>query len=151
MVPTCRKTVEISQLQHTVIDVPVVQVVQVHFPVVTQRPFPWSSLSGRPLRFAVAVRTGWSMSMLCRLSCFPGAVVQETVEISQLRCGGVGLMGIFLGPGGSCPQGYGPLHYELQGSRMDRHARFFNHPYHHHHHHHTRLDQVAQFLLVNCF
>ena len=49
------------------------------------------------------------MSLLCRLSCFPGAVVQETVEISQLLLlrnrwlpvvlaalrGGVGLKGIF--------------------------------------------------------
>ena len=33
MVPPCRKTIEISQLQYTVIDVPVVQVEQVHFPV----------------------------------------------------------------------------------------------------------------------
>ena len=31
-------TVEISQLQYTVAEVPVVQVEQVHFPVVTQRP-----------------------------------------------------------------------------------------------------------------
>ena len=34
--------------------------------------------------FAVAVRAGWSMSLLCRSSWFPGAVVKETAEISQL-------------------------------------------------------------------
>ena len=39
MVPPCRKTIEISQLQYTVIDV-----VQVHFPVVAQRQSPWSKL-----------------------------------------------------------------------------------------------------------
>ena len=35
------------------------------------------------------------MSLLCRSSCFPGAFVKETVEISQLLRGGVGLMGGF--------------------------------------------------------
>ena len=85
----------ISQLLHIVVDALVVQVEQVHFPVVTQRPFPWSSLSSRPLRFAVAVRVGWSLSQLCGLSCCLGAVVQETVEILQLPCCGVGLTGIF--------------------------------------------------------
>ena len=39
MVPPCRKTIEISQLQYTVIDV-----VQVHFTVVAQRQSPWSKL-----------------------------------------------------------------------------------------------------------
>ena len=109
MVQTVQQTTDISQLLNTVADVPVVQVEQVHFPVVTQRPFPWSSLSGRPLRFAVAVRVGWSTSLLCRLSCFPGAVVQETVALWWSW-----VDGIFLGPctqvqgRGSCPQGHGP-------------------------------------------
>ena len=70
MVPPCRKTIEISQLQYSVIDVPVMQVEQVHFHVVTQRPIPWTSLSGRPLRFAIAVRAGWSMFLLCGSSKF---------------------------------------------------------------------------------
>ena len=64
------------------------------------------------------------MSLLCRLSCFPGAVVRETVEISQLlllrnRClpvvlaalrGGVGLTGSFLGPAHQVQdrEGHGP-------------------------------------------
>ena len=77
--------------------------------------------------FAVAVRVGWSMSLLRRSCWIPGAVVKETVEISQqlllrnrwllvvlaaLR-GGVGMKVIFLGPvcryraGGPCPQGHG--------------------------------------------
>ena len=30
------------------------------------------------------VRAGWSMSLFCRSSWFPGAVVKETAEISQL-------------------------------------------------------------------
>ena len=34
--------------------------------------------------FAVAVRAGWLMSLLCRSSWLPGAVVEETAEISQL-------------------------------------------------------------------
>ena len=62
--------------------------------------------------FAVAVRAGRLMSLLCRSSWFPGAVVKETAEISQLLLlrnrwlpmvlaalrRGVGLMGIFKGP-----------------------------------------------------
>ena len=104
-------------------------------PVLTQRPFPWSSLSGRPSRFAVAVRAGWSMSLLCRLSCFPGAVVQETVEISQLPCGGVGLRGIL--ERGSCPQGHGS-HNQLHRRRDPGQTRpCFLHHLNHHHHHHT--------------
>ena len=39
--------------------------------------------------------TRWPMSLLCRSSCFPGFVAKETVEISQLLRGGVGLMGGF--------------------------------------------------------
>ena len=59
--------------------------------------------------FAVAVRAWWSMSLLCRSCWIPGAVVKETVEISQLLLlrnpwllvvlaalrGGVGMKGIF--------------------------------------------------------
>ena len=59
--------------------------------------------------FAVAVRARWSLSLLCRLSWIPGAVVKETVDISQLLLlrnrwlpvvlaalrGGVGMKGIF--------------------------------------------------------
>ena len=44
IVPPCRKTIEISQLQYTMADVSVVQVVQVLFPVVAQRQSPWSKL-----------------------------------------------------------------------------------------------------------
>ena len=61
--------------------------------------------------FAVAVRVGWSMSLLRRSCWIPGAVVKETVEISQVlllrnRClpvvlaalrGGVGMKRIFQG------------------------------------------------------
>ena len=82
MVPPCRKTIEISQLQYTVIDVPVVQVEQVISP---------SWRSGRSMGQTVRrtfffhnCSTRWPMSLLCRSSCFPGAVVKETVEISQL-------------------------------------------------------------------
>ena len=80
----------ISQLQYTMADVSVVQVVQVLFPVVAQRQSPWSKLcpccacraSSLPYRdaevvshgqacladhrdFAVAVRAGWSMFLMC--------------------------------------------------------------------------------------
>ena len=85
------------------------QVEQVHFPVVTQRPILMVQPVWRTIEISQLQNTGWLMSLLCRLSCFPGAVVQETVEISQLlllrNCwlpvvlaalrGGVGLMGIF--------------------------------------------------------
>ena len=49
--------------------------------------------------FAVTVRAGWSMSLLCRSSWIPGAVVKETVEISQLLL----LRNRWLGGPGSSP------------------------------------------------
>ena len=65
MVPPCRKTMEISQLQYTVIDVPVELVMQVHFLVVAQRPFSHGLACLADHRdFAVAVRAGWSMFLL---------------------------------------------------------------------------------------
>ena len=44
MVQTVRLTIDIAQLLYTVIDVPIVQVEQVHFPVVAQCQSPWSKL-----------------------------------------------------------------------------------------------------------
>ena len=44
MVQTVRRTTDAPQLLYTVIDVPAVQVEQVHFPVVAQRQVPWSKL-----------------------------------------------------------------------------------------------------------
>ena len=68
MVPPCRKTTEISQLQYTVIDVPVVQVEQDISP---------SWRSGRSMVQTVrrtiffhSCSTRWPMSLLCRSSCF---------------------------------------------------------------------------------
>ena len=53
----------IPQLLYKVVDVPVVQVVQVHFPVVAQRQSPWSFDHGHS-----QLQYTWPMSLLCR-SC----------------------------------------------------------------------------------
>ena len=109
MVPPCRKTIEVSLLQYTVINVPVVQVEQDISP---------SWRSGRSMVQTVrrtfffhSCSTRWPMSLLCRSSCFLGAVIKETVEISQLLRGGFGLMGGFL---------KGPAHRYRAGGRVHR-------------------------------
>ena len=61
MVQTVRLTMDIPQLLNTVADVPVVQVEQVHFPVVTQRPIPmvrpvWRTIEISQLQYALSGR-----------------------------------------------------------------------------------------------
>ena len=85
------KTIEISQLQYTVIGRPCCLGRAGYFPVVAQWPF-YGPDSSSDL-FLTQLKYTMAMSLLCRSSCFPGAVVKETVEISQLLRGGVGLMG----------------------------------------------------------
>ena len=119
-----------SELLNMVAEVPVVQVEQVSLPCRdAEALFSWFSLSGGTIEISqFALRAGRSMSLLCRSSWFPGAVVEETAEISQLLLlrnrwllvvlaalrGGVGMRRIFFGPctqvqgRGSCPQGHGP-------------------------------------------
>ena len=53
-------------MQYTMADVPVELVMQVHFLVVAQRPFSHGQACLADHRdFAVAVRAGWSMFLLC--------------------------------------------------------------------------------------
>ena len=73
---------EIPQLLDTVIDFPVAQVVQV---------LPRRCAEAVPMVQTVRLTmdipscsTRWPMSLLCMSSWFPGAVVKETAEISQL-------------------------------------------------------------------
>ena len=75
MVPSCRKTIEISKFQYTVIDVPFCAGRD------AEAYSHGSACLADHRDFAVAVRAGRSMSLLCRSSWFPG-----------IR-GGVGLTG----------------------------------------------------------
>ena len=67
MVQTVRLTIDIAQLLYTVIDVPVVQVEQVHFPLVAECQILWSRLFVGPWTFH-SCSTRWPMSLLCSSS-----------------------------------------------------------------------------------
>ena len=118
---------EITRLQflNAVIDVPVVQVVQVHFPVAAQRLFPMVQTFRRTIRIPQLLNTVAHVPVVqveldswCRRvgdSRISQLLLLRSrwllVALAALR-GGVGLM-FFLGPctqvqgRGSCPQGHG--------------------------------------------
>ena len=207
-----QQTTAIPRLQflYVVFDVPVVQVVQVHFcrgaEAVSYGPDCSSSHKHSPVAvlggsspccagragsfpcrdaeadshghaclkdhrdFAVAVRAGWSMSLLCRSSWIPGAVVKETVEISQLLLlrnrwlpvvlaalrGGVGLKGFFLKGPVHRHRAWGRVHRDtvpiircISCGVMDKHFVVTSCLHHHHHHprfKHTRFPGVRRLL-----
>ena len=85
MVQTVRLTMDIPQLLNTVADVPVVQVEQVHFPIVTQRPIPmvrpvWRTLEISQLQSVQVV----DISFVPQRQIPVVQAIQQTTEIPQL-------------------------------------------------------------------
>ena len=90
------------------------------------------------------------MSLLRRSSCFPGAVVQETVEISQLLRGGVGLMGVFFGPvhryraGGRVHRDTAPIIRCISARGRTDSLVLHTGPHHNHHNHNHNHNHTNQ-------
>ena len=138
------------------IDVPVVQVVQVHFPVAAQRLFPMVQTVRRTIGIQKLLNTvahvpvvqveldSWcrregdsriSQLLLLRNRWLP-------VDLAPLR-GGFGLKGIYQGPvhryraGGRVHRDTAPIMRCISCVVMDKHASLHTGPHHNHHNHHT--------------